>query len=262
MEQHLLKINLPKGQRLYPAEFREALAATNKLPAEFFGYDASTGKPVHQAPKIESPDQLSDEQLRLTRQSLPENLVVPKVRIIGGTTWVGILCDDESLPLLHAAIVPASNILSARFRQPVPFVIEQHQVGLEELQHSRQYFVREMVIRKGARKDMPEDELKELVKKRIQTAIADQARAMNIDCPSDERMGVFVTEVLRPRGLQVVATQGKKGCYACLVDVRVFLNLSLLGYWFAGNLTSRGYGRIGVKIPDFLRRSNPQEAAE
>lgn len=245
--QYLLRLRLPKGQKFYAGDFREALAKTNTLPPEFFGYDPETRRPACKAP-TQKPGQ---EKRAPTAYEASHPSAAPSIRIVGANGWLGILANQESKALMQAAIPAAMDVVLARFNKPIPVQMETHQLELTTLQYARPYWVREMVIKKGGYKGMPEQELHDLIKRRIQQSIAQQSMDYALDCPTEEQMGIFIAGADRPRGLRLVTSNGATNQYAALVDVKFYANLELLGFWFAGNLTARGYGRIGLDLGEF-----------
>lgn len=254
--QHLLRLRLPRGERFYVSEFREALAKTNMLPPEFFGYDPDTGRPACNAP-IQKPGQ---NKRAPTAYELAHPSAAPPIRIVGANEWVGILADPNSKDLLHAATHVAMEVVSERFNKPIPVQMETHQLAIAPLQDARPYWAREMVVKKGAYKDMPDRELHGLLKLRIQQGLARQAVDYGMDCPADGQMEIFVAGAERPRGLRIVTSSGATNQYALLLDVKFYANLELLGFWFAGNLTARGYGRIGLNLGEYNTKQRGKPA--
>lgn len=239
----MLRLSLPDGVRYLTNDFREDLARTNTLPSAFFNYDETTGKPIRQ------------------EKGAGERRVLPAIRIVGGKTWVGILAEETAVSLLQQAALPALRVTAQKCAGPIEAKEEVHRLELVETQSLRPYFIREMVIRKGWRKDMPEDEVKALVTRRLISAIVDQAEIYGIDIPPDDRIDLVVTDVLRPRGLRIIGANGDTGTCATLLDVKFSSNLMLNGFWFAGNLTARGYGRIGPRFAEMWPNRRSQEAA-
>jgi hypothetical protein len=238
MKQTLLRLSLPEGVRIYPNDLREMLARSNLLPPEFFGYDPDTRFPLCEAP--------TRADSKPTAAQAANRSAIPGVRIVGGRSWVGVLATGQAnKPLLDAAIGPALQALSNRCRAPIPVQIEEHDLTIEGQEYPSAYWVREMVIKKGGSKDMDSDAHRALIKSRIETGLAKQALAYGLDCPPEHLLDVRVSDLVRPRGLRIVATSGPTGQYAQLVDVAFYANAKLRGFWFAGNMTARGYGRIG-----------------
>lgn len=237
MKQTLLRFSLPTGVRMYPNDLREALARTNRLPASFFGYDLETGFPIRQPSRKEG--------VAPTAAQKSNRMAIPGIRVVGGASWVGILATGaESQDLLNAAIAPAIEAVNGHCKAAVPVRIENPIFYIESQEFPSAYWVREMVIKKGAGREVSDDERMAVVKRRIETSIAAQAEAHGLDCPPEPLLDVRVAELIRPRGLRIVTTSGPTDQYACLLDVRFYASAKLCGFWFAGNLTARGYGRI------------------
>lgn len=234
--QHLLKFMLPDGVRLFPGDFRERLAKSEKLPPEFFNYDPETRQPARQLSRkgFHKPTQME--------QDSPDAL--PSIRVVGGRSWVGILSKETHKDLLDRSVPVALDIVQGVCKKPVPVELSRYELGLEVSHFPRSYKIREMVIKKGTRKGMSEAEQFAIIKKRIEQSICRQAIDARLDCPVDEQMGVMVSSIDRPRGLRIITANGVTNQYAQLVDVNFYAHLDLSGFWFAGNLTARGYGRI------------------
>ncbi len=247
MKHQLLRFSLPRDKHYYASEFREDLAKSNALPPEFFCYDPDTQRPIRQGKAKESRF-IENGQERVVKII---DRVIPSIRTVAGRGWVGILADQDSVDLLERAVVPAMKAVKSRFNCSVPMQMEEHDLRISETNEVRPYFVREMVVKKGGRAGMDDHEISALVTRRLTKAIATQADAYNLDCPVYSQMGIVVAELNRPRGLRLVTNTGTTNQYAMLVDVKFYTHLNLIGFWFAGNLTSRGYGRIGLNLGEF-----------
>lgn len=221
--QHLLRFTLPEGVRIYPSDFRKSLAGTNQLRPEFFHYDPDTGHPVREG---------------------QNKSAIPGIRIVGGRTWVGVLASPSCKDLLDQSIPTIIYTISGICKKPVATEFSSYTFAIHATQTPIRYRVREMVIKKGAKKDMPEAERIALIKSRIQQAIYNQAKDHGMDCPTNEQLGVMISKIERPRGLRIVSRNGETNQFAELVDVEFYVHAMLKGFWFAGNLTARGYGRI------------------
>lgn len=244
MDQFLLRFNLPAGQRFYPNTLREDLARTNALPSAFFAYDQETGRPLCEAPRRDGKTATAAQQAN--------RAAIPGVRFVGGRSWVGILATgQDNKALLDQSIGVVLEAVTRRCGQPVPVNLERHSLSVESQEYPSAYWVREMVIKKGAARGMADDDHKALVKRRLEASLEKQAMAYGLDLPPAEHLDIQIRELIRPRGLQIVASTGPTRHYAELVDVAFYANAALRGYWFAGNLTARGYGRVG--FGDFRR---------
>ena len=246
MKQHLLRFALPEGKRVYPADLREALARQNTLPPAFFCYDAETGKPQRQ---LRRSDRNVEPTRPPTEMESRNPSAIPGIRIVGGTTWCGVLADEHNKDLLTSAIPTLLTTVTQLAGKPVPVDISEYEVAIKELENIQlAYFCRELVIKKDGCNTLSDDEVGDLAKSRIEQAIVRQAHHNKMICPSDSQLGIYVTDVLRPRGLKLVTTTGPTNQHALLVDIKFMANVKLNGFWFAGNLTARGYGRIGLQL--------------
>ena len=210
--QTLLRIALPDDVRVFPSQFRERLAKTEDLPASFFHYDA--GRPMPGS---------------------------PTVRIVGGKTWLGILASGaDQYDLVSVAMKPALRALDLQGRV-LRTTVETFDFAVEETHLPQTYFIREMAIKRRHPAARLADE-RDLVTDRLRQALIRQFDENGFGVPED--FPLMVTDVIRPRGLHLKTANGQSNEYVTLLDARFAAPLKLLGFWFAGNLTARGYGRI------------------
>jgi len=251
MQQHLLRFALPKGQSFWPNDFREALAK-HDLPPLFFSRDPETGHSITRKTRSELGvrkylEQHGHEPTPPTEEQRANPFALPGIRIIGSSRWVGILATGKRYkPLLEAATIPAIQIVTERCGRSVGVELEQRQLGVDGLDYPRRYFIRNLVMKQGLTKTA---ENKTRVASRILDALERQALAYGMDLPTAEQMDIRVESVVRPRGMRLVTSNGATGQFVGLADVEFYACADLKGYWFAGNLTSRGYGRIIADHP-------------
>lgn len=230
MNQTLARITLPEGKKLYASRFRELLAKQD-LPPAFF-HRAADG------------------------HSLEEQ---PTIRVVGGKSWVGIVGDGENGErLINTALGPAIRAVSQAVDSCVPVRLETHLPVIETSEYPCRYWVREMVIKRRtkARRETPNEDIAAY---EIMRGLNNGAKRFNLDVSLLSSDLVFrVESVHRPRGLRISTTSGDTDEYATLMDVEFILNRKLTGFWFAGALTSRGYGRIGRKLDDLV--NGPEKA--
>ena len=215
MNQTLLRINLPRGVRVYPSAFREALARESDLPPAFF--HRKDGKTINARPTI---------------------------RTAGTRNWVGLVADgEESRQLLYQAVEPAMKIVNRLAGAPCFMEIENLNYHLASRQTPQRYFLREIVIKQRSkiRRTAP---LEDVIKGSILQSIRDTCAQMEWDCPEDEDLGVIVKEVTHARGMLLQTTTGVTKESVGLFDAEILIHAELKGIWFLGNLTSRGYGML------------------
>ena len=246
--QHLLKFSLPEGLRVFPPVLREALARQNTLPPSFFSYDAETGKPLRQ--KRLNATRTEPARPPTTMEMQNPN-AIPGVRIVGGRSWVGVLADERNKTLLIQSIPAILKTVEGLTGKAVPVEFMDYETGIKpntEETPPWPYFCREMVIKKRGCYALSEEDVASLIKTRIENAIIAQSEHHGLICPTTSDLGIYVTDVMRPRGLRLSPSDGGKvKPDTFLVDVQFMANVLLGGVWFAGNLTARGYGRIGVR---------------
>jgi hypothetical protein len=229
--QTLLRIRLPEGARLYPQEFRELLAKQPGMPHDLFHYD-DAGRP---------------------RQGMPG------VRTVGAHRWAGLLADSEHADLIYQVTGPAVQAVTRRLGANVRLEIEQHDLAIKRRDELRKYFVREMAVKRrrpGARTA----DVEALVTERLMASLARMATHHGLDCPTAADLGLVV-DVEREVGLRLSTTTGPTEEFVTLLNASFWVHADLKGMWFAGNLTARGYGRIGLDLKDLgLNQiaSNPQ----
>ncbi|KKI36121.1 hypothetical protein VI03_25455 [Burkholderia vietnamiensis] len=220
-KQTLLRISLPPNAHLYPSRFRELLAkevARNQLPWTLL-HSSDQGIP------------------------LPG---MPGVRVVGGHRWLGLLADEAHTPLLYQAMGSAVQAVTQMLGANASVEVEQRELSLTPLQTPERYWIREMVLKRRSPAARNSD-LEELAQRRLVSGIERMARQYGIDCPTQEQLGIVVS-VRRNLGLQLSTTNGPTSEWVTLVDMEFMIHAKLGGYWFAGNLTSRGYGRIGRNL--------------
>nr|6H9H_A Chain A, Csf5 [Aromatoleum aromaticum EbN1]6H9H_B Chain B, Csf5 [Aromatoleum aromaticum EbN1]6H9I_A Chain A, Csf5 [Aromatoleum aromaticum EbN1]6H9I_B Chain B, Csf5 [Aromatoleum aromaticum EbN1] len=250
-QQHLLRFALPAGKKLWPNDLREALAK-HDLPPLFFSRDPQTGHAITRAMRNEKRvrgyiEQHGHEPPPPTEEQRANPLAIPGIRIVGSSTWVGILATGERYkPLLEAATLPAIQIVTQRCGRGVGVELEQHTLSIKGLDDPKRYFVRNLVMKRGLTKTA---ENTTQVASRILSALERQAVAYSLDLPPTAQVDIHVESVVRPRGMRLVTSTGATEQFVGLADVEFYACLDLKGYWFAGNLTSRGYGRIIADHP-------------
>jgi hypothetical protein len=167
--------------------------------------------------------------------------------MLGGKQWVGILADQSHAELVYDVMGRAVHVVSQRIGKPVRPSLEEHDFGIERLHTPKRYWIREMALKRrhpGSR----QAEVQELVSQRLLQGLTRAADHYSLDCPSLDELGLFMV-VTRHIGMPLSTTTGITKEYVTLVNAEVLLHADLSGFWFAGNLTSRGYGRIIPQHP-------------
>ncbi|RQZ31659.1 hypothetical protein DIE14_01740 [Burkholderia sp. Bp9017] len=220
-KQTLLRIGLPAGVQIYASRFRELLAkesAGREFPSALFHYDDRNGPAQG----------------------------MPGVRILGGKRWLGILADEDHAGVIYQVMGDAVRAASHLAEQNTPVQVEQHELSLKPRHEPRRYWVREMALKRRSPSARASD-IEELARRRLVAGIERMAARYGIDCPPEEQLGVDV-EVKREIGLRLSTTAGPTNEYVTLLDMSFTIHAELEGFWFVGNLTSRGYGRIGLDL--------------
>jgi len=215
MKQTLLRIGLPAGTLLYASRFRELVARLPNMPAMLFNRGED-------------------------RRTLPST---PTVRFVGGRQWVGILADPGHEGLVYDVMGAAVRAVTQEISKAVPVSVEEHELGVKSCQWPVRYWIREMAIKRRTdvrRAASTHDLVAELLLRDIEA----QAERFGLDMPTRDQLDLFV-EVVNEKGLRLQTTSGVTNEYVHLVNASVDVNAEMRGIWFAGNLTSRGYGRIG-----------------
>lgn len=218
VKQFLLKMEAPKNApAMYATVFREKLAKASDLPAEFFHRDEA---------------------------GIVGSCRTPVFRIVGGKTWTGILGTGEhSRDLLHAAIAPALDVCTKHYNQAIKVGIDSIDLHIKELETYKLYWVREMVVKNGTQ-GLTVRDLETFLAKKIKKSIGRQAVDSMLEGYLPSEMDIRVVSVDRQLGMRLQTSQGWTKQYVGLFNLTVAMPLNLKGMWFAGNLTSRGYGRI------------------
>ncbi len=213
--QTVLRIGVPHGKRVFPSQFREMLAKQPDLPNALFHRDGQ-GRTINNRPGI---------------------------RTAGATGWVGLVADPGSESLVYEAAPACIQVASQLSGQPSSANIEQHKMAFTPTEEPRRYLIRELALKRRHQKAR-EQNLEDLIRQRITSSLLACCNRNGFDCPGDEQLGVMVAHTHRPRGMFIQTTAGVTGEALTLVDVEVLIHAKIEGMWFAGNLTSRGYGRI------------------
>ena len=219
-QQSLLRIHLPPGHRVYPSTFREMLAKVPDLPNSLFHRD--------------------DNNETLNSR--------PGVRVVGARTWVGLLANPGYDRVVRDAVGPAIIAVSNHTGIACKVEMEQLEFGLVARDEPTVYWIREMAIKRRGPRALNMD-LESLIAERVLTSIEAACSSADFECPTKEQLDIRTVEVVRSRGMQLQTTSGVTKEFVQLVDARVMIHAKLNGMWFAGNLTSRGYGRIILPRP-------------
>jgi len=215
MKQTLLRIGLPSGTLLYASRFRELVARLPNVPAMLF-HRAEDGRTLPGA---------------------------PGVRFVGGRQWVGILADPGYEWLVYDFMGAAVRAVTQYISKAVPVSVEEHELDVRSCQWPVRYWIRDMAIKRRTdvrRKISTHDLVADLLLRDIEA----QAGRFGLDVPTRDQLDLFV-EVLSEKGLRLQTTVGVTNEFVHLVNASFDIHAELRGLWFAGNLTSRGYGRIG-----------------
>lgn len=232
-EQTLLRIGLPGDRPLYASRFRELLARECNLPPMFF-HRSPEGKPLEGQPLI---------------------------RVVGGKKWVGILGDgEEGLNLVEMATGPAMRTIAREMGGSSPVRMESHKPEIKTCDRLVKYWVRELVVKRRSNKRRLDTE-ENLAEEMILRGLSRGVDRFQMDESILDDMLFRIEEVRRPRGLRLSTTSGDTNEFVTLMDVEFTLNRELSGIWFAGNLTSRGYGRIGRHLPELVNGSTKEREA-
>ncbi len=216
----LLRIRQPAGKRMFISAFRELVAARMGAAPELFHRDAS-GKPK------------------------PE---LPHVRFCGGVGWLGVSFDPGYERLLDEHMGAIVSAVTQEWQEPAEIRVERVQTGLVFDGQPRGYWVREMVLKRRG-PQARSAEIAKLAEERLLRGLIDFDRHLGIYAlPEDPgRVKTLLSlemETINPRGLRLSTTGGLTEEYVTLLDARVLACAHFKGYWWVGNLTSRGYGRM------------------
>lgn len=235
-KQTLLRLGMPPGAAIYASKFKEKLAAhVDALGA------ANATKLFHHG----------------------ENgpiAAMPGLRFVGAKNWVGILADSDNQPLLFEFMGAAVKVATELAGRPVPVNVEEHKLDLKPLQYPKTYWIREMALKRRHPKARNAD-INDLVLERLTKSIERQCARYGIECPTAEQLEISV-DVTRDLGMPLTTTTGVTKEYVTLANASFTIHAELTGFWFAGNLTSRGYGRIGVDLAQLSSKSHGGNANE
>jgi hypothetical protein len=231
--QTLLKIGLPEGVLIYPAQFREWLAQEPNMPPVLF----------HRNPETNNPS-----------NGLPGLLTV------GGKQWLGILAQPGHEDVLYSVMGAAVKRATTGAGKSVKVEVQQIEMGVSQTQYPVKYWVREMAIKRRGPKSREMD-INELVKERLFESMQRYADRYGLDLPTAEQLEIDV-DVLKSIGLQLRTTKGITNEFVTLVDAELSIFADLQGHWMVGNLTARGYGRVGRDLKALAVHFNKEQTAE
>ena len=218
--QTLLKIRMDDAP--FPQDFRSVLAKRCDLCPQFFHRDGNGNTQNGE----------------------------PLIRITGWKGWVGVLATgDEGLEILQSSLREILPVVAREFGVPMVDMIHFWQRAFPLGGGSKRYLVPALVVkcRTPRRKNSDEKKLAEDVLRSSLVRTA-ETNAINAKIFSDPSFRIEVESVLpaTPKGIRISTPEGPRMTSeeARKMKVVFSMNCSLQGHWFAGNLTSRGYGRI------------------
>lgn len=239
MKQAHLRFTLPQDQRLGSGQFKDlvtkACSGLNIVPESFFHYQ--NGRPIPNA--------------------------MPDIRFIGGRQWVGILSASGDTNALLAVSGVASMALFKEFGVPVPMELLESTWGMEETPYAQRYFFRDVVHRKGHTWTGTNEEL---ITRLVINVLQRERDEKGLDFPGlevgavepeqyasadeqflKERLAITVHEC-DEMGLRLTFADGQTNRYARMLRGSFSMNAKLSGIWQAGNLQSRGHGRLILAV--------------
>lgn len=220
MHQTLLKIRLPDGERFWPDELRLIVAAEDQMVSPALMGRGPDGKT------------LSD----------------PPVRFTGGRGWVGLVANGTHDELLFAHMAAVMSATSKRFGQALPVQVEHHEIEIRRNDAPKFYRATNVAIKRRSSSAREED-LTKLCTQRFGRALVKQALSYGLDCPELDELEVANVSFERSLGMGLKTDQGQTGEFVTLLPVVTFSTFAdLKGFWFIGNLSARGYGRIAGEI--------------
>lgn len=226
MHQTLLRMSLPNGRTLWPDELRAVVARQDKLI----------------------------DPLLMGRDEHGRTLPNPPVRFVGSRKWVGLVANPGFEDLLYAHTGVVIKAASQQLGVPVPVVVEEHELRLSR-SHTPSFYAALNVAfkrRNETARGMPEAEL---FVDRLRKGLERQAMLFGIDCPMGDELEIDNVRIDRQLGMGLKTDRGLTGeAVTLLTKVEFTMFAELRGFWFAGNLSSRGYGRI-VALDYLARRA-------
>lgn len=232
MKQLLLRIQTGHDLTLYPKDFRKVVAGLDQRAPALFGRD-DRGQTVDH----------------------------PAARFIGGPGWVGVLVDevDSSLLMRHAGeIILAASQHAGR---PLPVAFEEHTCSITRAPFVHHYRASNVALKMrhpGAR----EMDFTTLIAKRIAGALVIQATHRGMDAPEEHEFEIACVDVDQRLGMQLKTDRGDTGEWVTVVPSVSFTSfVDLKGFWFVGNLSARGHGRVVAVRPD-ARAAQASQSAE
>lgn len=223
MKQNIITLRIPEDASWYAKDFRKAVAKmADKMSldiADIFHYDENG-------------------------QSLNSK---PKCRFFSTKNQVGFASESSSKDV-------------ARISGPIMMAASSHlgnvDVGMKMFTREKQAYFSDRpytylltnAVRKARterwRKMSTQEIVKSLVFNMLNDAVED---GVLLDMPPESMINIVVHEH-RQGGIDI-----KSGEYAHLIYATFSMNIKLEGFWFAGQLTTRGHGMIHYKDPSQMR---------
>lgn len=185
---------------------------------------------------------------------------LPGLLTIGGKQWLGILAQPGYEDVLYRVMGGAVKRATTGAGKSVKVEVQQIDLGITQTQFPIKYWIREMAIkRRGPRSR--EMDINDLVKERVLESLQRYADQYGLDLPTPEQLEMDV-DVLKSIGLQLRTTKGITNEFVTLVDVELSMFAELQGHWMVGNLTARGYGRIGRDLKSLAVHYKKEQTKE
>lgn len=215
MHQTLLKITIPKGEKLYADQFRMIVAAQDKLSPALFG-------------RGEDGNTVAD----------------PEVRFVGGHQWVGLVADGAHEQVVYESLGTVLDATARHFGKACAVEIERHELSFRPTDYPIFYRATGVALKRRGQQAWEQDPA-ELLTARIGSTLVKQVDHRGLDHPGVEALEVANVDFDRQLGMQLKVQTGPTKEYVSLfprVTFSVFAELK--GFWFVGNLSARGHGRI------------------
>lgn len=214
MKQYLIKFSLPKSKRVYPADFRKAIAKELDDPSQedLFNYQGGQGADKY-----------------------------PLNRFVGGAGWVGFVSEESEL-VASKTLAPGIKVLNAMGIT----------AGIEIIEHNKSMTITSepnlfalnggVDKRKNPRRRQLDDKayIKEMVWKMLARAVEQNILPI---LPTEDELNLVVFDA-RSLGVKAGHNNGEGGLFYHSVSGQFSMNAQMTGLWQAGQLLSRGNGLI------------------
>lgn len=157
---------------------------------------------------------------------------------------MGVVVDDGHADLLMRHSGEIILAASKHLGRAVPVEFEQHEHSLVKTQFVHHYRALNVAIKRRG-PSARESNIDALASRRIVASLLKQSTVLGMDVPEEQDLEIACIEVDRTVGVQLKTDAGLTNEWMTVIPSLSFTSFAdLKGFWFVGNLSSRGHGRV------------------